>query len=231
MNTCKVIAFGLADGRGVVGSSGIDVDWEEHGVRPLGTGGLYRQLFGRQDDTYRRLDRQSKCVVLAVAATGIDRLLSPEAREGCAIVTETLCGSIEVDLHYMKVLRMGMAHGAVFPYTLQSTCLGDVSLRHGLQGPTISLSVTRDERGVALREALRLIAGGEAKHLVVGRVNALTEPVGDPVGELQPQLGAVYAVLAARTAEEPEVLEWPEDGDVLRAIEALCRPACGQEQS
>ena len=221
MSEPRIIAWGHADSVGVAGSSGTRETWEGLGVRSLGTGRVYRELFGRQDDTYRRLDRQSKSVVLAVAATGIDQLLTPELREETALVTETVYGSLEVDLRYTHFLELGVAHGAIFPYTLQSTCLGDVALRHGLRGPTISLSIDPDERGEALAETRRMMALGELRCAVVGAVDALESPLEAGGEVLDARLGAAYAVLATDDVPAPTILDWPADGDLFRAVREL----------
>lgn len=222
--SARILAIGAVDAHSIAGSGGLDSTWKSLGSPPLGGTKLYRELFGRNDDTFRRLDRQTRAIVLATAATGVDALLGAEEREATALVAETVWGSIEVDFKYTRSLAAEMVHGAIFPYTLQSTCLGDVALRNELRGPTISLSVGPQERGEALREALRLFRSGELRHALVGSVDALASGV---PGE-EPVLRAVVALVAAPGASPGvrAVADWPGDGaDPFAALlRSLRRP-------
>ncbi len=219
----KILAVGVVDEHSIAGTSGVAARWEELSAPSLGNGRTYRELFGKTDDTYRRLDRQTRAIVLAVEATGLDRLLTPEEREHTALVTETICGSIEADLKYTHSLEAGLVHAAIFPYTLQSTCLGDVALRHGLRGPTLCLSIDPAEKGEAMREAWRLFRSTGLRHAVVGRVDALK----DPLPSAAAVLTAVAVVLAAPSEGVTAIAEWPVDSEDPFA--ELAMTCCGGE--
>lgn len=214
----KIIAVGCVDERGINSTSGLSKSWEELAVAAPGNGRTYRELSGKSDPTFRRLDRQTRAIVLAAQACGINDLLSAEEREETALVTETTCGAIEVDLRYTRALDMGIVHAAIFPYTLQSTCLGDVALRHGLRGPTVCLSLEPGQEGEALREARRLLVPGGPPFAVVGTVDSLDETL--PLAE--PALRSVMCVLAAADTPRPSVVAWPESGDPFSTLAEVC---------
>lgn len=220
MRPPAILAVGVLDDVGIAGTRGIAVAWQELGETAPGTGRTLRTVFGHGDQTYRRLDHQCRALVLAAQAAGIDDVLSPEQRHDAALITETWLGSIEADLRYTRLLREGLVDAAVFPYTLPSTCLGEVALRHGLRGPTICMSVEPPQTGEALWEARRLLAAGEARHAVVGCVDAL----GEAVPTLQPRLRAVVAVLAAAGEPGPAVAAWPAgEADPFAVLARACR--------
>jgi hypothetical protein len=188
-----VLAVGLVDERGVVGTGGVRAEWADLGVEPPGTGRSFRALFGRPDATFRRIDRASRALVLAAEAAGLADVLPRQARDATALVVETERGCLDADLRFQHGRQEGVLEGAVFPYTLPSASLGEVALRHGLRGPALCLSIGPDGRGEALREAVRLIEDGEAPYALAGRVEALA---GARPG-LAPAVHALDVLLAA----------------------------------
>jgi 3-oxoacyl-(acyl-carrier-protein) synthase len=172
----SVVALGLADAQGVAGTGGVRAEWSELGVEAPGTGRTFRRLFHAPDATFRRLDRPSRALVLAAEAAGLGSVLPDDARRTTAIVVETERGSLDTDLHFMAGLAQGVVAGAMFPYTLASASLGEVALRHRLRGPAICLSITAEQRGDALREAIRLLEDGEARFALACSVEALADP-------------------------------------------------------
>jgi 3-oxoacyl-(acyl-carrier-protein) synthase len=219
-----ILAASAVDAPEVVRSDGWSVTWHSLGVEAPGTGISFRALFGRTDATFRRLDRMTRALVVAVEACALDTRLSDAEREDTGLVVETACGSVELDLAYTRALASGNVRVSLFPYTLQSTCLGDVALRHGLCGPTLSLSVARGGEGEALREARRMLARGELRRVVVGSVDAL----GEAVHGAEPVLRAVACVVAAPGTGAPSgggELAWSEDADAFTRIADACRRA------
>ena len=209
--TPVVIAIGVVDARGVAGTSGVCREWADLGVEPPGRGGTFRELFSRPDPTFRRLDRASRTLVLATEAAGLQRVLGLAARDDTALVVETERGSLDTDLRFAASLDDGVVDGPLFAYTLPSTCLGEVALRHGLRGPTLCISTGPGDAGEALREAARLLAVGEPSYALAGSVEALAEPCGDA----EPALHAVVVLLAAAVQATEvvaeEVAAWPGD--------------------
>lgn len=219
-----ILAASAVDACGVTSTAGLSSTWQALGVEGPGNGLSFRALFGRTDATFRRLDRATRALVVAAEACRIESHLSAAEREATAIVVETARGSLELDRGYTRALAAGVVRVALFPYTLQSTCLGDVALRHGLRGPTLSLSIADDGEGEALREARRLFARG-VRHALVGSVDALAEEV---PGEPQ-VLRAVVCLVAAPGVEGAAVLPWPAGAAPFAALALQCLRAAGQE--
>jgi len=214
----RILAVARVDERGVSGTGGLRARWDELGTTAPGSARAYRRLAGRDDATFRRLNRQSRAIVFAALACGLDELLTDAEREATALVAETMRGSLEADLKYTRALDAGFVHAAVFPYTLQSTCLGEVALRHGLRGPTISLSSEPGREGEGLREARRMLAAGEAPFAVACTIEALDEPLPD----VAPHLGAVLCLLAPAGSDRRAVAPWPGDEDPFRVLARAC---------
>lgn len=211
----RVLAIGAVDERGVRGSSGVVARWSDHGARVPGAAKALRTLFGKRDDTIRRLDATSRALIFAAEAAGIDRVLSADERANAAFVVETRWGSLDADRRFARSLEQPMVNGAVFPYTLPSLCLGEVALRHGLHGPTHCLPVD-DGEASALVEAHALFAGGDVEHAIVGSVDVLD----DPLPGCERRCRVVVAVLAGGRGPAG-VAPWP--GTATDSFDALAR--------
>jgi len=178
MTTAPTItATGTVDRDGIRGSSGVTTTWRELGIAPPGDGRTFRAVFGRSDETFRRLDVASRVLVLACEAAGLDRFLPRELRADTALVVETSLGCLDADLQFAASMRAEMCDAPIFPYTLPSTCLGEVALRHGLRGISTCFCIAPADRGVAITEARRLLATGEAPAAVVASIDVLARDV------------------------------------------------------
>lgn len=216
----KIIAIGCVDEHGIANTQGLNSTWEALGVGAPGNGRTYRQLSGKSDDTFRRLNGTTRALVLAAEACGLSELLPAKAQGETALVIETAHGCLEVDLKFARTLDQGIAHAAIFPYTLQSTCLGDVALRHGLRGPTLSLSIEPGGEGEALWEAERILAAEGPRYAVAGCVDVFDETLH---GSL-PALRSVVCLLAAAGVPAEAVAAWPAPGDdPFLALTNACR--------
>ncbi len=200
-----ILAIGVVDAHGVHGTSGLRSSWNELGGESPGDRRTFTKLFGRRDPTFRRLDGQTRAIVLAAEACGISQVLSVEERDETALITETSRGSIEIDLRYTRSLERDVVEAAIFPYTLQSTCLGDIALRHGLRGPTVCLSTETTDEGEALREAQRFFAAGALRHAVVALTDVQTEslPSADRTAR------SVVCVLSS-DPKATSIVPWPQ---------------------
>jgi 3-oxoacyl-(acyl-carrier-protein) synthase len=205
-----IIAIGCVDSRGIANGAGFSKTWAELDSKAPGSSRALRALTDKEDQTFRRLNRPTRALVLAAEACGVDGLLSQEQRDGTGLVVETETGCIECDLRYARLLKTGLAHAAIFPYTLPSTCLGDITLRHGLRGPSLSLSIHPGEQGEALREAKRLIQAGDSEYVLVGSVEGLDVSLPG----VEPMLRAVVCLVAAPHLSDEgaaPVAPWPVD--------------------
>lgn len=221
MNAPVIAAIGIVDRDGIAGTAAVRTTWQRLGTPWPGDGRTFRAVFGRADETFRRLDVASRMLVLACEALGLDRVLPRDRRDDTALVVETTTGCLDADLQFAASLRAEMRDAPIFPYTLPSTCLGEVALRHGLRGPSVCLSVAPGDRGRALAEAGRLLANGEAPAVVVAAVDVLDRrhPTLDRHNDV------VTALVVAAHGAPPSCAPWPGHGrgaftalaDALRA--------------
>lgn len=200
-----VVGIGVVDAQGVAGTSGVAATWAELDADAPGTGRTFRKLFSRADPMFRRLDRAARALVIGAEAAGVSSVIPVREREGAALILETQRGSLESDFAYVARLAEGNPDPALFPFTLPSTCLGEVALRHGLMGPSVCLSVEAEQAGAALREAERRLSGGEARFVVAAQLEVLAVAH----REAEPALSAVVAVVAPPSAVERSVAPWP----------------------
>jgi hypothetical protein len=198
-----VLAVGVVDALGVAGTSGVCASWSGLETVAPGTGRTFRRLFGRPDASFRRLDAVSRALVLAAEAAGLAQSLPEDARDDTALVFESALGCLETDLRFARSLAGGIVEGPLFPYTLPSTCLGEVALRHRLRGPSLCLSVA--EEGAALAEGVRLLDAGEARFALVGSFEVLREGAAG----LAATLRAVVALIAGAGEDRAAVAPWP----------------------
>lgn len=216
-----LLGCGICDDLGVAGTRPVGGTWQELGASPPGTGRTVRTLFGREDATFRRIDMPAKALVMACGAAGLDQVLPEHVREQTAICIETDVGSLVTDLAFAESLGDECVHAGIFPYSLTSTCLGEIALRYGLRGPTVSMSVRRgiSVPGAALRESLRMLHCGDVPAVLTGAVDALDAPARGHT----PGFRAVVAVLT-RDGDGIDTIDWPDPSeDPLAAIAARCR--------
>ncbi|MBX3464607.1 MAG: hypothetical protein KF830_15670 [Planctomycetes bacterium] len=216
MSAPAIAAIGLVDRERIVGTAGVDKAWRDLGSAPPGNGRTFRAVFGRGDETFRRLDVASRVLVLAGAAAGLDVVLPAAVRDDTALVVATTVGCLDADRQFAHSLGAEMLAAPVFPYTLPSTCLGELALRHGLRGAGVCLSVAPGDGAQAFAEGARLLAAGEAAAAVVAWVDVLRD---DPVN-----CDAALALLAPPGLGLRAVAAWPADPARVRSA---LRAACG----
>jgi len=191
-----IAAAGVADAAGIAGTRLGARAWADLGVDAGAP--LWPTAFPAPFRSYRRLDLLSRFVCLAVEAAGLDAALDEEARAGTALVLGTTLGCLEADLAFARSLAPGAEiDAALFPYTLPSTCLGELAIRHRLRGPCLCLGVAPGGLREALREAQELLEDPKCPGALVCVGDALAGP-----GEAFLRVGAVAppsagAVIAA----------------------------------
>lgn len=210
----EILGVGRADSVGLVGSAGPAVSWNDLGTQPGGTAKTFQALFGKEHKNFRRLDRAARLLSMACEATGVSSLISDSERQETALVIETERGCMQTDQVFAASLNAGVADSNAFPYTLSNTCLGELAIQYGLRGPSLCLSVEPQQDGVAFTEAVHLLEMGDARNVVVGRLECLDVAVAG----WQPQLLALVAVLTVGSGDKALLLPssskvlWPESG-------------------
>lgn len=208
MNPPLVVAIGGVDRERIAGTGAVQAPWSALDAPAPGSSRTFKAWLGRSDETFRRLDPLSRLVVLAGEAAGLQKVIPAAWRDDTALLFETTLGCLDADLQFAHSLGTGMPKGALFPYTLPSTCLGELALRHGLRGASTCLSIVPAEAGAALGEAARAFATGEVRCAVVASVDVLTEA--RPSVDLA--LAVTLVVLMAPDCGLPAVAPWPGQG-------------------
>ena len=107
---------------------------------------------------FGRLDPVCQLGLAAVEALGIEFTKQPRAE--IAVCVATQAGSLSTDVQYWRTRNEpGGASPSLFVYTLPSSLVGEIAIRHGLTGPNLCFL---GDGGELLDEAADLIGRGEA---------------------------------------------------------------------
>lgn len=239
MEPSFVTAAGLIDSRGCGGAHFPWREWKS--MAPAGGGSPSQDSFRWGDlfDTpWRQFGRSDPLTKIATAAVELLRPVlesaGPDERESIGVYMGTTSGSLEIDARYWLDLKQaGKASPMMFTYTLPSTALGAIAIRHGLRGPINCLLCPWEDSGQVLDEALRSVGLGEAETIVCVYANAVggeAARFSDAIDDHRRVESAAYAVLAQteRAAERTggRKLAGPEDGaeGIISLCERLCVP-------
>lgn len=126
---------------------------------------------------FGRMDLTSQLALLAVEPFAADFDFLP--RDRIAICLAVRAGSLPTDLEYWK--GRGAAGGpspTLFTYTLPSSAIGEIAIRHRLTGPGLCFVSGADE---LLAEATDLVARGEADGCVCVFVNVVSSGLAEMI--------------------------------------------------
>lgn len=166
----QIVTAAIVDARGTVGSGVRARTWNELGIDPLARACAWPRSLSPTCEKFRRMDMLSRSVLLAAEMTGIGEpgFLHSELRADTALVLATTLGCLESDMRFARGLgRDGEIEPAVFSYTLSSTCLGELAIRHGLMGPSFAFSTPLGAEVDGLQEARALLESNEASAAMV----------------------------------------------------------------
>jgi 3-oxoacyl-[acyl-carrier-protein] synthase II len=130
-----------------------------------------RDLFDQPDTRFGRLDPFCR-TGLAAAVMALRDAGAPATAAGrVGAVVSTLFGTLATDRDYLATAipdRGAQASPNLFAYTLPNVLLGEAAIRFHLVGPTYVVSGSRPGHLDALREALSILAAGEAEAMLAG---------------------------------------------------------------
>lgn len=217
----RVVGVGVMDEHGLVGSKRPPTEFGSEGLR----GVKWKEQFALPNPAYRHLDLFGRCVALATEASGLAKLIPEDDRSSTALVLATDYGCLQSDLEFAESLQAGARIApALFPYTLPSTCLGEVAIRHRLQGPLMCLMAGSAGEGssasAGLVETKRLIDEGEARAAVLCLGDCLEEERAAALG-LEARLAVAALVLMPESSGAESCIDWDVLSKERRPVEWL----------
>lgn len=172
--------------------------WPEATRRALASGDVeavhWSHVFPSDPQRFARMDPLCRIGLMAVELldVGFDRW-EPGARERVGLVAETAGGCVTTDVRFLETPRPSL-----FAYTLPSTVLGEVCIRHRLQGPLLCL-LTPDGRGRSiLEEAVDWLCTGVADRVVCLSCEAVAGLAASQLTVVPAGLWQANALLLAR---------------------------------
>jgi 3-oxoacyl-[acyl-carrier-protein] synthase II len=213
----RIAAAGAVDRTGFLGTGGVSRLWRELGLDPLADKLRWKALFTSSFPDFRHLDRLGKILCIAAESAGLAARVAPP-EDDTAVVLASSQGCLDSDWRFERSLGSdeGTAAG-LFPYTLPSTCLGAVAIRHGLRGPTLSFSTPSGQEGRAIREAAELVARAEASACVLFLGDWVAADAARDL-RLEPRSELVALVLEPG---DPGAGPWPSISELCRVPEPV----------
>jgi len=181
----------------------------------------WSHLFTSEAPRFSRMDGLSRVGLAAVELLEVD--WSRWQRERVGVCVETRLGSLATDVRFLETLSP-----SVFTYTLPSTVIGEICIRHRLKGPVLCVVPGVDAAGQAIAAATEWLRRGEA----VACVGLACEAVDKKVARLLPladdpaargwQAGALLLSRPSGSGRESR----PAGGTLMELARRLCdRPA------
>lgn len=139
----------------------------------------WRRLFDQPFDRFGRLDALCKHALVAVELLGIPPPPPGAPLPDVGLALGTGSGSLAVDLAFFRTVgQPGGASPTLFSYTLPSTAIGEIAIRHRIGGPHTCFLGGAESGLLALWEGTRWIEEGEAEAVLC--VHAEAPPEGAP---------------------------------------------------
>jgi hypothetical protein len=118
---------------------------------------IWDALFSSETSRFGRMDLLSRLGLMAVELLDAGfETMTPEQRDAVGVCVETRSGCTATDAQF---LRTPLA--SAFAYTLPSTVLGEICIRHRFRGPVLCLAPVSGQGG-SLEAALGWLNRGEA---------------------------------------------------------------------
>jgi len=137
--------------------------------------GAWAARFSASCPRFGRMDALSRLGLMAVEMLGVEFADKDEV----GVVLETRCGSLLADRQFLRTLSP-----SVFTYTLPSTAIGEICIRHKLRGPVLCLLTETGDGRQALERAQAWLRSGDVKSCLC--------LYADASGDGPAQAGALY---------------------------------------
>ena len=199
-------------------------DWPSSLKEDLSRGeldGLHWSLLSNSDPSrFMRMDLMCRLGFLAAELLGVNfDAMTDTHRKRLGVCVEGFTGSLDTDIRFAQTPRP-----SIFAYTLPSTVIGEICIRHRLKGPVLSL-VSPDTNGAnALVEAAEWLRDGDAEMVLCLGIEALNRSTANSISlpeDLSPRVWHGVALLLGRSEKSPR--ERPFGGGALWEV---CRKLC-----
>lgn len=124
----------------------------QHGEVP---DAAWAALFSASCPRFGRMDELSRLALMAVELLGVEFTNKDEV----GLLLETQCGSLLADQQFLRTLSP-----SVFTYTLPSTAIGEICIRHKLRGPVLCLMTENGDGSQALEQGQVWLRSGETRN-------------------------------------------------------------------
>jgi 3-oxoacyl-[acyl-carrier-protein] synthase-1 len=183
--------------------------------------GLHWSLLSDSDPSrFLRMDLMCRLGFMAteLLAVNFDAMTAP-CREHLGVCVESFTGSLDTDIRFARTPRP-----SIFAYTLPSTVIGEICIRHQLKGPVLSL-LSPDTNGAdALTEAAEWLQAGDAEMVLCLGIEAMNVSTANSISlpeNLSPQGWHGAALLLGHPGNSPCEKKLV-DGTLVEVCRKLC---------
>jgi len=140
----------------------------------------WRTFSDRAFDRFGRLDLLCKYAAAAVEMLGLPAVAEGESRPDLALLLGSNTGSFDTDVKFVRSIdEPGGASPTLFSYTLPSTALGEIAIRHRVTGPGMCVMAGPESGLLALWEGAAWVAEGGVGGCICIGCDAVSASVAD----------------------------------------------------
>ena len=156
-------------------------DWPSPLKEDLSRGeldGLHWSLLSNSDPSrFLRMDLMCRLGFLAAELLAVNFDAMPDARrERLGVCVESFTGSLDTDIRFAQTPRP-----SIFAYTLPSTVIGEICIRHRLKGPVLSLISPGTNGANTITEAAEWLRDGDAEMVLCLAVEAMNRSTANSI--------------------------------------------------
>jgi 3-oxoacyl-(acyl-carrier-protein) synthase len=184
-------------------------------------GGLHWSLLSDSDPSrFLRMDLMCRLGFMAAELLAVNFDALPNARrDRLGVCVESFTGSLDTDIRFAQTPRP-----SIFAYTLPSTVIGEICIRHRLKGPVLSL-ISPDTNGAnAMTEAAEWLRASDAEMVLCLGIEAMNRSTANSISlpvNLFPHGWHGSALLLGRSENSPR-----EKTFVPGTLQDVCRKLC-----
>ena len=132
--------------------------------------GLHWSLLSVSDPSrFLRMDLMCRLGFMAAELLAVNfDTLTAARREHLGVCVECFTGSLDTDIRFAQTPRP-----SIFAYTLPSTVIGEICIRHRLKGPVLSLISPDTDGANLLGEAAEWLRAGDAEMVLCLGIEAM----------------------------------------------------------